>query len=180
MRLLAGVHGVHVVFTNVMPVWYVVVVQSKLTAKQMQKRETLVENIERSIDEVLARSSGQTGERKRSELDDDMGQIDIETGEILNARGSPVSFEGGRTRVQEELTNDDRLALQQMEEDKAEQDELLDNLGDVVGRIGVLAKGIGEVRGCLAREPLRSNGTSLTPRSWCAITGAGHPKRTTR
>lgn len=119
--------------------------KSKLTRKQLQKRETLVDNVERSIDEALARASGDNGEYKsRHALDDDMGQIDIETGEILNANGSPVSFEGGRTKLQEELTHDDRLALQQMEEDKAEQDELLDEIGDVVSRLGVLAKGIGE------------------------------------
>lgn len=118
--------------------------KSKLTKKQLQKREQAVVNLERAIDDAVARATGDTGERKRGALDDDIGTIDIETGEITNANGSPVSFDGGRVKTQEELTSQDRLALQQMEEDKAEQDGLLDEIGDVVGRLGVLAKGIGE------------------------------------
>lgn len=61
-------------------------------------------------------------------------------------RGSPVDFGGQATKVQEELSHEDRMALAQMEESKAEQDKLLDEIGVVVGNLGVLATGIGEVR----------------------------------
>lgn len=57
-----------------------------------------------------------------------------------------MDFGGQATKVQEELSHEDRMALAQMEESKAEQDKLLDEIGVVVGNLGVLATGIGEVR----------------------------------
>ena len=68
------------------------------------------------------------------------------------ARGSPASFDGQATKVQEELSHEDRMALAQMEESKAEQDKLLDQIGVVVTNLGVLATGIGEVLRCTSRS----------------------------